>query len=134
MPFVVTAMGPVSVPPSLTLRYTLGNVSVNQALHMPVANHRFVVPEAGIAKELFFGQWKAIGWVVHNLRARVCRRASVCVRMCACMHASAVHFAATNYDDCHSDCDHTVVLCIFLLWEEKGSGMVKCASFRKWQY
>jgi hypothetical protein len=73
VPINLTASGPVTEPPSFTLSYTIGNVSVDQPLKVPVASHRFVVPEAGIAKELFFEQWKSIGDPANRAQEMVAR-------------------------------------------------------------
>ena len=48
----------------LRLGYTLCNVVVAQDLRLPVASHKFVMPEPIIAREIFFEQWKALGWVL----------------------------------------------------------------------
>eukprot|EP00955_Chlamydomonas_euryale_P075885 362479-Chlamydomonas_euryale.AAC.1 len=69
VPMSLTAVAPIKVAPAVILKYTLQNVAVDQPLTLPVANHRFVVPEAGVTKELFFEQWKSIRWAgraAHN--------------------------------------------------------------------
>jgi len=54
-----------------------------QALRLPVLPHKFVVPEPGIAKELFFAQWKA--------------NRCVCVHVCLYGQViSASHHAPTS--------------------------------------
>ncbi|KAG1667410.1 hypothetical protein FOA52_004827 [Chlamydomonas sp. UWO 241] len=73
VPIDLTAFGPVTEPPQLMLSYTIGNVCVEQGLKVPVASHRFVVPEASIAKELFFEQWKAIGDAANRSQEMVAR-------------------------------------------------------------
>ena len=57
----VSCLAPVEEVPGLTLHYQLGPLTVAQPLRLPVTNCRFLVPEPGIPKELFFEQWKAIG-------------------------------------------------------------------------
>uniref|UniRef100_A0A7S0R8D3 Clathrin adaptor alpha/beta/gamma-adaptin appendage Ig-like subdomain domain-containing protein n=1 Tax=Chlamydomonas leiostraca TaxID=1034604 RepID=A0A7S0R8D3_9CHLO len=53
------AAHPFTGTPSLLLSYVLAGMPVQQELKLPVAVHKFVVPEPTIPKETFFAEWKA---------------------------------------------------------------------------
>ena len=58
VPIHLACLGPVVDGPSVRLGYSLANLIVDQPLELPVASHKFLLPEPSIAKELFFEQWK----------------------------------------------------------------------------
>lgn len=55
----VTCMQPFLEAPRLQLQYTTGSRQVLQDLTLPLAPHKFMVPEPHIAKEAFFEKWKS---------------------------------------------------------------------------
>jgi hypothetical protein len=55
----LTCLQPFLERPRLQLRYTVGARQVVQDLALPVAPHKFMVPEPHIAKEAFFDKWKS---------------------------------------------------------------------------
>lgn len=55
----VTCLQPFLEPPRLQLRYTVGARQVVQDLALPLAPHKFMVPEPHIAKEAFFDKWRS---------------------------------------------------------------------------
>lgn len=55
----VTCLHSFLEPPRLQLRYTYGARQVVQELPLPLAPHKFMVPEPHIAKEAFFDKWKS---------------------------------------------------------------------------
>lgn len=55
----VTCLQPFQEPPRLQLRYSVGARQVVQDLPLPLALHKFMVPEPHIAKEAFFDKWKS---------------------------------------------------------------------------
>eukprot|EP00879_Flechtneria_rotunda_P008959 GHRR01009380.1.p1 GENE.GHRR01009380.1~~GHRR01009380.1.p1 ORF type:complete len:1159 (+),score=411.60 GHRR01009380.1:174-3479(+) len=55
----VTCMQPFLEPPRLQLRYATGSRQVVQELALPLAPHKFMVPEPQIGKEAFFERWKS---------------------------------------------------------------------------
>lgn len=63
----VTCLQPFQEPPRLQLRYSVGARQVVQDLPLPLAPHKFMVPEPHIAKEAFFDKWKSYaGEAVHQ--------------------------------------------------------------------
>jgi hypothetical protein len=57
------ALAPHTCPrpcPLLQLTYQIGSLPVSQLLPLPLANHRFMVPDPVIAKEAFFESWKGV--------------------------------------------------------------------------
>ena len=54
----LACLGPIVDVPTVRITYTLANVTVDQALELPVACPKFILPDPAIAKELFFDQWK----------------------------------------------------------------------------
>jgi hypothetical protein len=59
VPIAVAALAPFVGPPSASLSYMLPSGPVRAELRLPVVPHKFMVPEPGISKEMFFEQWKA---------------------------------------------------------------------------
>lgn len=55
----VTCLQPFLEPPRVQLRYSTGARQVVQDLALPLAPHKFMVPEPSIAKEAFFEKWKS---------------------------------------------------------------------------
>jgi hypothetical protein len=55
----VTCLQPFLEPPRVQLRYSIGARQVVQDLALPLAPHKFMVPEPHIAKEAFFDKWKS---------------------------------------------------------------------------
>lgn len=55
----VTCLQPFLEPPRVQLRYSTGARQVVQDLALPLAPHKFMVPEPTIAKEAFFEKWKS---------------------------------------------------------------------------
>lgn len=81
--------------PRLQLRYTCGTRQVVHELALPVAPHKFMVPEPHISKEMFFEKWKAYqGPPISNHDSRW-----------TAMHLSSM------IDDRHFHC-HTSDVCI----------------------
>ncbi len=57
------ALAPFTGTPSLTLEYTLSGGPLTgqgcrQELRLPIAPHKFIVPEPTIPAQTFFEQWK----------------------------------------------------------------------------
>ncbi len=74
MAIQAAALAPFAGAPQLLLAYQVtpampgaapAGPAVRQELRLPVAPHKFLVPEPGISKELFFEQWKAHRWAAH---------------------------------------------------------------------
>jgi hypothetical protein len=59
-----TCLQPFLEPPHVQLRYTVGARQVVQDLALPLAPHKFMVPEPSIAKEAFFEKWKSYAGVL----------------------------------------------------------------------
>jgi hypothetical protein len=63
VPLTGLALAAFPDPPLLHLSYGLPGGAPGQAggavLRLPLLPHKFMAPEAGIAKEAFFGTWKA---------------------------------------------------------------------------
>jgi hypothetical protein len=59
VPVQVTCLQPFVEGPGLMLRYASGLRQVAQELLLPLAPHKFMVPQQNIAKEAFFDKWKA---------------------------------------------------------------------------
>jgi len=55
----VTCLQPFLEAPRVQLRYSTGARQVVQELALPLAPHKFMVPEPHIAKEAFFDKWKS---------------------------------------------------------------------------
>lgn len=60
IPLTVSCVQPLSGPVTLQLGYTVGGRAVLRELRLPVVPHKFMVPEPGIAREVFFESWKQI--------------------------------------------------------------------------
>jgi hypothetical protein len=67
----VTCLQPFLEPPRVQLRYTVGARQVVQNLALPLAPHKFMVPEPTIAKEAFFEKWKSYAGVLWSLTGRL---------------------------------------------------------------
>lgn len=55
----MTCLQPFLEAPRVQLRYSTGARQVVQELALPLAPHKFMVPEPHIAKEAFFDKWKS---------------------------------------------------------------------------
>ncbi|KAG2494582.1 hypothetical protein HYH03_007348 [Edaphochlamys debaryana] len=63
VPISLVCLGPFTAPPALALSYGVGGAPAlpppGFALRLPVAMHKFMLPEPRIPKELFFEHWRA---------------------------------------------------------------------------
>eukprot|EP00798_Chlamydomonas_sp_ICE-L_P020228 gene20228-26981_t len=66
VPIHLACLGPMEEPPTVCFSYNLCNVVVSQELKLPVANHKFMVPEVKIPTEVFFAEWKALSTPPHK--------------------------------------------------------------------
>jgi AP-2 complex subunit alpha len=55
----VTCLHSFLEAPRVQLRYSCGARQVAQELLLPLAPHKFMLPEPHIAKEAFFNKWKS---------------------------------------------------------------------------
>lgn len=55
----VACLHPFLEAPRLQLRYICGTRQVVQELALPLAPHKFMLPDPHISKEVFFDKWKA---------------------------------------------------------------------------
>lgn len=72
LPLTAQCLAAASEPPVLHLSYAVpGGLPVALPLRLPLAAHKFMVAEGGMAKDAFFGKWKTFT----GARARVCTHA-----------------------------------------------------------